>query len=106
MQFLFERLNHQPVGFCLDAGHASAFGQADLAAWVDTLGPYLAQLHLHDNCGNADEHLAMGSGTIDFNSLFQYLKKNLITCPIVTLEPPEEKDLWPSLEYLAHQWPW
>ena len=106
MQFFFERLNHLQVGFCLDAGHASAFGQADLAAWLDTLGPYLGQLHLHDNSGNADEHLAMGSGMIDFSILFQYLKKNKKSCPIVTLEPHEEKDLWPSLEYLAQQWPW
>ena len=106
MLYLFEGLNHQQVGFCLDAGHASAFGQADLAAWLDTLGPYLGQLHLHDNPGNADEHLAMGRGTIDFGIIFKYLKINKKIRPIVTLEPHEEKDLWPSLEYLAEQWPW
>ena len=106
MQFFFERLKNQGVGFCLDTGHASAFGQADLATWLDTLGPYLGQLHLHDNLGNDDEHLAMGSGLIDFSKLFKYLQKNKHICPIVTLEPHEEKDLWPSLEYLAQVWPW
>ncbi len=106
IQFLFENLKHQKVGFCLDTGHSSAFGQADLAAWLDTLGPYLGQLHLHDNLGNDDEHLALGDGMIDFNLLFKYFKKNKHISPIVTLEPHEEKDLWPGLEYLAQEWPW
>jgi sugar phosphate isomerase/epimerase len=106
IHFFFERLKNQEVGFCLDTGHSSAFGQADLAAWLDTLGPYLGQLHLHDNLGKDDEHLAVGSGRIDFSILFKYLKKNKNIPPIVTLEPHEEKALWPSLEYLAKQWPW
>jgi len=106
MQFIFESLKNQEVGLCLDTGHSSAFGQADLATWLDTLGPYLGQLHLHDNLGSDDEHLAMGSGMIDFSKLFEYLKKNKNIPPIITLEPHEEKDLWPSLEYLAQEWPW
>lgn len=106
IQFFFERLKNQKVGFCLDTGHSSAFGQADLEVWLDILGPYLGQLHLHDNLGNDDEHLAMGSGKIDFSKLFKYLKNNIHISPLVTLEPHEEKDLWPSLEYLAQEWPW
>ena len=106
IQTLFENLKNQRVGFCLDTGHSSAFGKADLAAWLKALGPYLGQIHLHDNLGNADEHLALGSGIIDFSKLFKYLKKSKNTPPIVTLEPHEKKDLWPSLEYLAQKWPW
>jgi sugar phosphate isomerase/epimerase len=106
IQFLFKHLQNRQVGFCLDAGHASAFGQSDLAAWLQTLGPHLGQLHLHDNLGHADEHLAMGSGIVDFSKLFKYLKKKSNPPPIVTLEPHEEKDLWPSVEYLARHWPW
>jgi len=106
IQFLFENLKNLQVGFCLDTGHSSAFGQADLEAWLKTLGPYLGQLHLHDNLGYDDDHLAMGSGVVDFSKLFKYLKKNMSISPIVTLEPHEEKDLWPSMEYLAQEWLW
>lgn len=106
IQFFFERLQNQKVGLCLDTGHAAAFGQTDLEAWLDTLGSCLGQLHLHDNFGNSDEHLAMGSGMIDFSTVFQYLKKNKHISPIITLEPHEEEELWPSLEYLAQEWPW
>jgi sugar phosphate isomerase/epimerase len=106
IQFLFDNLKDKKAGFCLDTGHSSAFGQADLKAWLDTLGPCLGQLHLHDNFGRGDEHLAMGNGVVDFSIVFKYLKKNKNISPIITLEPHEEKDLWPSLEYLAKEWPW
>lgn len=106
MHFLFESLKKPGVGFCLDAGHSSAFGQSGMEAWLKVLGPYLGQLHLHDNFGNSDEHLAMGSGSIDFSLIFGYLKKSKQIPPIITLEPHQEKELWPSLEYLAKMWPW
>jgi sugar phosphate isomerase/epimerase len=106
IQFLFDNLKSQKVGFCLDTGHSCAFGQSELAAWLQTLGPYLGQLHLHDNRGSEDEHLAIGSGIIDFSKLFKYLNRSKNPPPIVTIEPHEEKYFWPSLEYLAKHWPW
>jgi sugar phosphate isomerase/epimerase len=54
---------------------------------------------LHDNRGEKDEHLPLGKGDIDFLPMIQYLK-NCRELPIITLEPHEEKDLWPSLVYL------
>jgi sugar phosphate isomerase/epimerase len=106
MLILFNALETLNVGFCLDSGHSHAFGQSDLELWLQVLGPYLGQLHLHDNFGHNDEHLAMGRGTIDFNNILKYLKKNKASAPIITLEPHREKDLWPSLAYLADRWPW
>jgi len=106
MLILFEALNNPSVGFCLDTGHVFAFGQSGLAAWLQVLGPYLGQLHLHDNHGDQDEHLAIGGGGIDFDNLLKYFKKSKFAPPVVTLEPHEEKDLWPGLEYLARKWPW
>ncbi|UCD78580.1 MAG: sugar phosphate isomerase/epimerase [Desulfobacterales bacterium] len=106
IQILFERLADRGVGFCLDTGHAAAFSQSDLEIWLQTLGPYLGQLHLHDNFGNSDAHLAIGSGKIDFSKIFNYLKKNRNTTPIITLEPHRETELWSSLDYLAKAWPW
>jgi sugar phosphate isomerase/epimerase len=105
MLILFKRLRKEKVGFCLDAGHATAFGKTGLAVWLESLGTYLGQLHLHDNHGKQDEHLALGQGTIDFKTIFSYLKKRKNSCPIITLEPHEEADLWPSLAYLAEFWP-
>ena len=58
------------VGICLDVGHAHlGGGEAGIAAAIEICGPRLAQLHLHDNRGERDDHLWPGSGTIDWNAI-------------------------------------
>lgn len=58
----FDRLVDHGLGFALDVGHAHVNGN---------LEPFLEQggaihVHLHDNCGSRDDHLACGEGSIDF----------------------------------------
>ena len=78
----------------------------ELDRWVQVLGPYLRQLHLHDNRGEEDEHLALGQGSIDFKSLFGLLRAAIKKPLVLTLEPHQEKDLWPSIGYLEINWHW
>jgi sugar phosphate isomerase/epimerase len=106
MRIVFERLQDHNVGFCLDTGHQAAFSQTPLDGWLDSLGPYLGQLHLHDNRGSWDEHLAIGLGSIDFEAFLSNLKTLRPDPPIITLEPHSEEDLWPGLDYLEQIWPW
>jgi sugar phosphate isomerase/epimerase len=88
------------VGCCFDIGHQFVFGKVSLDSWIDMLGPYIGQLHLHDNSGSKDEHLPLGSGKIDFYPLIGFLKKRK-KLPLITLEPHKEADLWLSMEYLS-----
>jgi sugar phosphate isomerase/epimerase len=60
----------------------------------------LAQLHLHDNAGAGDDHLAIGAGRFDFSGLFRYLRQQRLR-PLITLEPHQEEGLWASLQALA-----
>ena len=103
---LFEQLAEQGVGLCLDTGHLTAFGKATVTEWIDAMAGYLGQLHLHDNLGDQDQHLALGQGGIDFTALFKRLVSHCPTPPVVTLEPHQEEDLEPSLRYLEKIWPW
>ncbi|MBL7101603.1 MAG: sugar phosphate isomerase/epimerase [Proteobacteria bacterium] len=103
---LFENLRGYGVGFCLDTGHHAVFSLTPMERWIETLGPYLGQLHLHDNSGEKDEHLALGRGQIDFRQLFGELMAINTERPVVTLEPHREEELWPSLKYLESIWPW
>jgi len=104
--YLFQKLKNNGVGFCLDTGHQAAFGRADLSEWLKILGADIGQLHLHDNHGEQDDHLALGKGGIDFRVLFRYFKKMKADPPVITLEPHDEKDLCPSIKYLEDVWPW
>jgi sugar phosphate isomerase/epimerase len=106
MRIFFEKLRDQKVALCLDTGHQSAFSQTPLNVWIDSLGGYLGQLHLHDNHGRHDDHIALGQGCIDFRAFFKKLKRLCANPPIVTLEPHEEDALEPSIDYLSHIWPW
>lgn len=103
---LLTPLGKYGVGGCLDSGHQAVFGNVSLDTWISTLGPCLGQLHLHDNHGKQDEHLAMGQGTIDFQRLLDLVKTFSSTRPVITLEPHKEEDLLPSLKYLEKIWPW
>ena len=103
---LFENLASHGVGFCLDMGHQAVFGSVSLDRWLQSLSPYLQQLHLHDNMGTHDDHWALGQGNIQFHHLFETLVSLGIHPLAVTLEPHREEDLKPSLECLAPIWPW
>ena len=85
------------AGICLDVGHLNASCPDSLSLWLDTLAPYIGQFHLHDNAGDKDWHLPMGQGTVDFKTLFAFIRK---AGPILTLEPHDEQDLYLSLDYL------
>lgn len=103
---LVEPLQEYGVGFCLDTGHQAVFGKAFLLEWIVTMSPYLRQVHLHDNFGKKDDHLAPGKGSIDFDLLFKEMKNRLSVPPVLTLEPHTEEDVVPSLQFLERAWPW
>jgi len=93
---LLEALDSKNAGFCLDVGHLLAFAGTGWQQWLDELGPWLGQLHLHDNDGSGDAHLAMGRGTFDFQGLFSFLHQHGHR-PLMTLEPHSEEDLRQSI---------
>ncbi len=61
---LLEIIRDCGLAFTLDVGHANLTG---------TLAEFLRakpdHLHLHDNCGEQDEHAACGTGTVDFSAV-------------------------------------
>ncbi len=93
---LLEALDAENTGFCLDVGHLLAFANTGWRQWLDELGPWLGQLHLHDNDGSSDAHLAIGRGRFDFQGLLDCLARQGHH-PLITLEPHSEEDLWQSL---------
>jgi sugar phosphate isomerase/epimerase len=97
---LLQGLNMQKVGFCFDTGHMSAYSETNMEDWLKALGPFIKELHLHDNDGIKDDHLAIGGGKINFEFLFEYLEENSLK-PIITLEAHKEKWILQSLDVLS-----
>ena len=71
---LMGRLGCEHFGVCFDIGHYNLFTKKPLSCWLDALAPHITQLHLHDNHGDADAHLAMGEGAIRYEELFERLR--------------------------------
>jgi sugar phosphate isomerase/epimerase len=101
---LLKGLHTRKAGFCFDAGHMNAFSDTSLQGWLDELGPFVKELHIHDNHGIRDDHLAIGAGNIDFDTLFRYVKDHELK-PIITLEAHKERWIWQSLATLSHSEP-
>lgn len=96
---ILSQLDSPCARFCLDVGHLLAFSRSPWQQWLPTLAPWLGQLHLHDNNGESDQHLAPGQGQFDFIGLFTFLRAHRLQ-PIITLEPHSQEDLWLALSYL------
>jgi sugar phosphate isomerase/epimerase len=64
------------VGICLDIGHAHLAAPENnigIDAAFELLKPRIAQLNLHDNQGQKDDHLWLGSGTIDWANVARHI---------------------------------
>jgi sugar phosphate isomerase/epimerase len=105
LEALFAAIPSAGLRLCLDVGHHRLYGRTDLSDWLDALGPHLGMLHLHDNLGQEDDHLALGRGCIDFLGFFEQLKNRGLQ-PAITLEPHQEEWVRESLLFLATHWPW
>ena len=78
---VWQRVCHPNFGLCLDVGHAHCYSDQPATAWAEGLLPALTHIHLHDNHGPrpmsaiADEHLALGDGTLPLTPLKAILKQ-------------------------------
>lgn len=72
---VLERINDPLVGHCFDSGHFNMFAAVSLQEWFAVLGKRIVESHLHDNHGQADEHLPVGEGEIDFDLVTTLLKQ-------------------------------
>ncbi|WP_320171080.1 sugar phosphate isomerase/epimerase family protein [Maridesulfovibrio sp.] len=92
---LVEDLGRENVGICFDLGHWHSFSKGaergDFDFWFDTLAPHIKHMHLHDNNGRMDEHLAIGRGTIDWDHVTSRICE-LNPLPTMTLEPHNKDD--------------
>ncbi|HUL30790.1 MAG TPA: sugar phosphate isomerase/epimerase family protein [Thermodesulfobacteriota bacterium] len=96
IKHLLEEIHSPHFRFCFDAGHHHVFAKTPLHVWMEALGGFLGEVHLHDNHGERDEHLPVGEGGFDFNQFFSLLSQYKLN-PLYTIEPHEEAHLWRGL---------
>jgi len=97
IETLLEEIHSPNFRFCFDTGHHNVFSKVPLPTWLETVGKYLCEVHLHDNHKEMDEHLPVGEGGFDFGQFFELISRFKLN-PIFTIEPHEEAHLWRGLE--------
>jgi sugar phosphate isomerase/epimerase len=97
LKILMEEIKSDNFGICFDAGHFNLFSKITLSEWLEIIKPYIKELHLHDNRKTADDHLAIGEGNFDFNTLFDELRGR--EC-VYTIESHSVEGVKKSLERL------
>jgi sugar phosphate isomerase/epimerase len=75
LKMLIEAIDDPAFRHCFDVGHWNMFTTVRMEEWFAELGPFIAEAHIHDNKGQADDHLPPGEGGIDFDLLFSLLKR-------------------------------
>lgn len=95
---LMEIIRDDRIGVCLDIGHVN-YSKASLTKWFDALGDRIGYLHLSDNKGVYDDHLALGDGTVDWfeaDRLYRSLSREMP----MTLEVGHLDNVRRSIEFL------
>lgn len=97
---LLEAIDDPCFRHCFDVGHWNMFTRVTMEEWFAELGPYMAEIHIHDNHGRADEHLPLGEGLIDFDHLFTLLKSDAPNA-VWTIEAHSVEHLKRALKNIA-----
>lgn len=95
---LCRKMKSKNFKICFDTGHFNLFSTISLSEWIGLISPYLGEIHLHDNSGKSDEHNAIGSGTVNFVTLFKLIKP--LEKPILTVEAHSSENVLKSIERL------
>ncbi|MCC8433307.1 sugar phosphate isomerase/epimerase [Brevibacillus sp. M2.1A] len=71
-----QHVDSSRVRIVYDVGHAHLIRPGYAIDALQKVLPYLSALHLSDNFGKLDDHLAVGEGTIPFEPILSLLKDN------------------------------
>jgi sugar phosphate isomerase/epimerase len=100
--FIYEILDNckkDNLKLCFDIAHCVVFSNEGPLTWINKMDRYLNHIHLSDCNGIYDEHLALGSGSIDIIELIHKLQK--INCNLTfVIEMSGEDKVRKSLNYL------
>jgi sugar phosphate isomerase/epimerase len=95
---LVRRIDSPQLDIALDIGHAHAYSRVTPLKWVESLKGQIGYVHLHDNHGQEDEHLALGDGNIPLKETIKALR-NYVPNAVWSIESGGEKMLR-SMEWI------
>jgi len=90
------------IAVTLDVGHSNTTDQSPQLFFTALRG-LIMNMHVHDNCGEADEHQCPGEGSLDFHALFSACKAVRYAGPF-TLEVFPRENILKSRDAFLRLW--
>lgn len=59
---------------CLDLGHAHCYSEIPVEQWILQMRNRIGHIHIHDNCGDRDSHMALSDGTVPLNTILPLME--------------------------------
>ncbi len=88
-------LQTENIKFTMDIGHLESVPtelKEEEFSFFEKMKNRIINVHVHDNRGNADEHLPLGEGSIDFNFYREFIKD--IDPYLIVEVRPVDKAIW------------
>lgn len=102
LEELSDGLQHYSnYGLCLDYAHA-AISKVSPEIWAKQLGKYVKHIHINDNDGISDLHLAWGNGNIDRQAFYDCYEKYMKEASVL-IETNSYENITRSLELLEKE---
>lgn len=100
---MLKEANHPNLHICFDVGHAN-LSDCTLEQWMDAIYPYVKYVHLSDNLGQYDDHMALGEGTVDWSVFRELLLKYKVEADY-TVEVNGIENVKTSIVFLKRNFP-
>jgi sugar phosphate isomerase/epimerase len=80
-----EEVASPAMAFCIDIGHARLNGELDNV--LERMGPLTQHIHITDNFGEDDDHVAIGDGNFDYRPHLQFFMafEHIITLEVTAI---------------------
>lgn len=96
---LIKKVNSPKLRVCLDTGHCNVFSKVNIREWFESLGEYIAYIHVNDNKGDGDFELPIGDGSIDWK-LFSQLASTCCPDARVVIEMSDLDAIRKSMDFM------
>ncbi|WP_330616412.1 TIM barrel protein [Terrisporobacter sp.] len=99
---LMSKVNKDNFSICIDIGHINAYSKIDVFEWIKNLSYKINHIHLHNNYGDKDSHMAIYKGNMNIIKILNTLK-NINENITVSLEITDLEELKESLDILVKE---
>ena len=93
---LLKEVDDPRFRMCFDIAHAN-LSKESIKNWYNNCKPFISHIHINDNNGDSDSHLAIGSGSMDYNYVIDILNEFNGS---ILIEVKTTSDFIKSYEYL------